>query len=222
MASIDQGVARKLRSSVTWPAACTTHLVAGAQVRVHVGAAKAINGLLRDRRRKREPGAVRRAARPWNARRKIRPLRLVGVLELVDQRVPPARLHRLGEGPAARSLKRLIEEQEHVVEVVLPGFALAARKRLRGRRQKRAGEGSGNRRSRASQLESRVKSVRGERLGWRDVTPIVEQTAKVQRLGLDDERMGSPASPGPLRPCPTGRRGGRRWPSPCSRGHRSP
>ncbi len=102
------------------------NLVARAQVRLHVRPAEPVDRLLRVADEKDDarctPGAPVEEGSP-----KDRPLRLVGILKLVDERVTPALAHAFGKGSPTRAPERFVDENEHVVEVVTAGEPLAAR-----------------------------------------------------------------------------------------------
>src|ERR1019366_4565472 len=74
-----------------------------------------------------EYGALAARVRLEERATKDVPLRLVGVLELVDEHEAPAVSQAPYERAAARSTQRVVDQRQHVVEVVLTRLSLPAR-----------------------------------------------------------------------------------------------
>ncbi len=112
------------------------HLLARGEVGVHVGAAEGVDRLLRvaDEVEPAAPLAEEEQAA------EDRPLRLVGVLELVDEREAVALAQQLDERRAMRPLEAVAHQAEHVLEVELPALALAARDALGDPREEARGD----------------------------------------------------------------------------------
>ena len=152
-------VDERLRGSIalfeTQPlAARVEHRRARGQVRRHVGPAKSIDGLLRVAHQNTKLRVASKAIGSKKARRNMRPLRLVGVLELIDECVAPTTPQRLGESCAVRSAQRFVDEQQHVVEVVTTGSSLASAQRRSDDGQERLRQARRERWRRRNQLRS--------------------------------------------------------------------
>ncbi len=93
-------------------------LVPGAEIGIQVSAPKPIDRLLWIADQKQVACGPFTAAPLEEASSEDRPLRLVGILKLVDQRVPPTTADGRNQGAPARTREGLIDEHEHVVEVV--------------------------------------------------------------------------------------------------------
>ena len=104
----------------------------GLEIDVHVGASKAVNGLLRISH---EPQRVARAALEEEFA-KDTPLQLVGVLKLVDERKAETRLQLCRELPSTRAAEGSLHEGEHVIEIEEPLFAFDASEPLLNEWQK--------------------------------------------------------------------------------------
>ena len=122
------------------------------EVRGHVGAAEAVDRLLgvadeaHDAPRARGAGLDERAPEDG-------PLRVVGVLELVDEGVAPPPAHGLAERGASRTAKPLVDQREHVVEVVASPRALAAHELVAHGPEQCLGERRGERRRGAGEIQ---------------------------------------------------------------------
>ncbi len=117
---------------------------------MNVGAAKPIDGLLRiaDEVDDASPGSALEECAAED-----RPLRLVGVLKFVDERVSPATAHRLGQRRAARPPQGFVHQREHVLEVIEAGFALATGELVANGGQDHLDERGGKRRRQRGEVE---------------------------------------------------------------------
>ncbi len=164
--------------------AAVDELALGAKVGVHVGAAEAVDRLLRVADQAKH-GARARALEERAT--EDAPLRLVGVLKFVDERVLPSLAHRVGERAAARTSQRLLDEPQHVVEVVLPVLTLPSRELALDPGQDRVGERRRKRRCRAGEPHGGHADVRGGAGTRRSDREFLEQVLELERVGPQDE-----------------------------------